>query len=722
MMRHGFIGTAPLHPTSAISITMLEIYRTLSNRCPSLSIQAFVRGACDLQKVAYKGGMRKAFSQAFDVYLEILHRIDQQLDRVLYSSTLLTKLHSACPACAFKVKDEPAMKFSVLMAMDGNESLKRVHRTQTTIDDVTVSVENPDSRERGSHFFMGADDVNVFKNEVKRRKPAKAKVKDSPCVDRWSNLAAESNKKMCGIFEETGIFISACRHGIVQQLCDMIRSGELAKYPLALLDRLMESFGDNILQGYDIGCGFSTTANNSGLLGPKLRAQRCRLCCNAFHGHAHCRLCQLRWHPLYIKGAGLEDFETCERVFSESNKLAAVTRHASKFHRRQAILRYFARWNIDKYAEIPRFIFGNYKQALENIKIISAELIKAKQALNIHSDEVFVAWHEEELKYLQSLKDAPKLDDLAMQYVSTLQSSSQTCKLEHARRRGLAKVISLQESAEQLEEKLGITQRWSEGSDGWKRASADVATRNYQRAIDRLEGLVVQRLFELGKQHRAQTGYKLRKHIAKAIKVRSRAIRRAIKKYNNAAAEMTPHRPPLEADDVLNYVFLAEFDLLRDSRFEVHKKAWSSPAAREASVAYFKLERSQEEIIRLNVETRRVSTFIRDFEEQLQDCVRMLGETNKLLAHQMVKRQALFVALHRVMRARIADIELLPGFTGTAGPGTVLHSTDSTDAFLPVGNDRRGESDSEDDGDEDGDEEADQATDEVVEIYTIVED
>ena len=44
-----------------------------------------------------------------------------------------------------------------------------------------------------------------------------------------------------------------------------------AKYPLALTNRLIDVFGDNLLIGYDIGCGFSDTANNSKKVGPKIR-------------------------------------------------------------------------------------------------------------------------------------------------------------------------------------------------------------------------------------------------------------------------------------------------------------------------------------------------------------------------------------------------------------------------------------------------------------------
>ena len=51
---------------------------------------------------------------------------------------------------------------------------------------------------------------------------------------------------------------------------------------------------------------------------------------------------------MYIDGAGLEDFEGCEQVFSESNSVAMRTQHASTFHRVQAINIHFEHWNSDK--------------------------------------------------------------------------------------------------------------------------------------------------------------------------------------------------------------------------------------------------------------------------------------------------------------------------------------------------------------------------------------
>jgi len=73
---------------------------------------------------------------------------------------------------------------------------------------------------------------------------------------------------------------------------------------------------------------------------------------NAFHGHVHNHMCQLQYHPLYLPGTGLEDFETCEHVFSSSNATASLIHHASHFHYVQYLSLHFSQWDANKYAEL----------------------------------------------------------------------------------------------------------------------------------------------------------------------------------------------------------------------------------------------------------------------------------------------------------------------------------------------------------------------------------
>ena len=108
------------------------------------------------------------------------------------------------------------------------------------------------------------------------------------------------------------------------------------------------------------------------------------------------------------------------------------------------------------------------------------------------------------------------------------------------------------------------------------------------------------------------TGYKLRKHIAKALQSRSQAIRTALDSYNTAAHALTPPRQQLEWKQVIEYAFLADFDLLRDARQDISHRPWATPAGRLAMDLYYKISRAQEEVDRLDIEVRRVATYLRD--------------------------------------------------------------------------------------------------------------
>ena len=122
---------------------------------------------------------------------------------------------------------------------------------------------------------------------------------------------------------------------------------------MAIVSRLLDVYGPNGGCAYDIGCAFVSTVGNSSLA-TKAGVLNLRFMVGAFHGHAHNRLCQLNWHPMYIDGMGNSEGEGCEHVFLASNELARSTRHASAFHRHQAIEQHFAFWNQDKYEALSK--------------------------------------------------------------------------------------------------------------------------------------------------------------------------------------------------------------------------------------------------------------------------------------------------------------------------------------------------------------------------------
>ncbi len=141
--------------------------------------------------------------------------------------------------------------------MDGNNSLKRVATSGgRQAGDVRV-YEDGD-------YFLPRDFVDSFAGEVKSRqsprKPDLTETPDAPeaieadgddeaeaeataegdptdgtssgvapsaCASNWKAAAADEKKRMWAIYDETGIFASACRHGLILWIADMVRSGEL---------------------------------------------------------------------------------------------------------------------------------------------------------------------------------------------------------------------------------------------------------------------------------------------------------------------------------------------------------------------------------------------------------------------------------------------------------------------------------------------------------------
>ena len=159
-------------------------------------------------------------------------------------------------------------------------------------------------------------------------------------------------------------------------------------------------------------------------------------------------------------------------------------------------------------------------------------------------------------------------------------------------------------------------------------------------------------------------GYKLREKISKSLKTRADAIQSALKRYNEAAALMVPPRPLLTWELVIAAVNLADFDLLRSTRQDIRKLEWAQPANREGMVMYFKIKRAKEEIIRLNVEIRRLLTFL--YNDHVDHCRAIDANliTDPTLAFELSTRSEYRNRIHEVIVKRLLQTSKLPGFSG----------------------------------------------------------
>ena len=94
----------------------------------------------------------------------------------------------------------------------------------------------------------------------------------------WKNSAVDTKKTAFEIYETNGIFPTACHHGLIEILCEIVEavSCELyiitlqycyllvilsAKYPLAMTNFVLDTYGKDQVLGFNIGCSFDKLAS-----------------------------------------------------------------------------------------------------------------------------------------------------------------------------------------------------------------------------------------------------------------------------------------------------------------------------------------------------------------------------------------------------------------------------------------------------------------------------
>ncbi len=248
------------------------------------------------------------------------------------------------------------------------------------------------------------------------------------CASHWKAAAADEKKQMWSIYDETGIFASTCRHGLILWIVDMGAQwrkvcishmvigieadwGHRAKYPLAIVAKLMQtSFGKDMVR-YDIGCEFSGTLLRS-LIGPKFFCTGLCCCVNAFHGYSYSYGCQVKFHPNQIASMGLEDLETMEHILTTSNQFA--------YRHRALIALFFKHWDEEHYRSICEILYNNYHQALGLVEEKEPALQEAMVALQISQEDLETYEHEEH-DYFINLQDEDPADLSEAVYAEALQ-------------------------------------------------------------------------------------------------------------------------------------------------------------------------------------------------------------------------------------------------------------------------------------------------------------
>ncbi|KAJ7065959.1 hypothetical protein B0H15DRAFT_807633 [Mycena belliarum] len=130
-------------------------------------------------------------------------------------------LEERLPGMYVQARGGAAAPPAFLSTKDGNNSLKRWDRREREGDGTAgASKERADGRKYELEELMKGFTPDPAWHE-----------EEDGCSDRWDNMKEHVTSKAWGMYEETGVFLSLCRHGFVLLIADMVRSGELCVSP-----------------------------------------------------------------------------------------------------------------------------------------------------------------------------------------------------------------------------------------------------------------------------------------------------------------------------------------------------------------------------------------------------------------------------------------------------------------------------------------------------------
>ncbi|KAG1896795.1 uncharacterized protein F5891DRAFT_920011, partial [Suillus fuscotomentosus] len=127
---------------------------------------------------------------------------------------------------------------------------------------------------------------------------------------------------------------------------------------------------------------------------------------------------------------------------------------------------------------------------------------------------------------------------------------------------------------------------------------------------------------------------------------------------------MMPPYPLLDWNQIVEYSFLAEFDLLCDSNGQIQTKRWANPLYQQASAQYFDRVRAQEELERLNVEVGHLMTKIRDDTIYYPNTIAILSTEDPPLASELSRQWEQLLSVNSWHQRRIHQIQTLHGYSG----------------------------------------------------------
>jgi len=162
-------------------------------------------------------------------------------------------------------------------------------------------------------------------------------------------------------------------------------------------------------------------------------------------------------------------------------------------------------------------------------------------------------------------------------------------------------------------------------------------------------------------------GYKQRSKISAGLKKHSKVVNAVLNEYNNQAKWLG--QPVLDFQQVTEYTFLSNFELLHSTHNDITEQPWACPLICNAMTSWMKINHAKEEINHLNIEAQRLKTYIWDSSLAQWNVIQHLCQTDPALAAELQECHEAQSTTNTLLSQQLCKVELLPSFSGWTMPG-----------------------------------------------------
>ena len=145
----------------------------------------------------------------------------------------------------------------------------------------------------------------------------------------------------------------------------------------------------------------------------------------------------------------------------------------------------------------------------------------------------------------------------------------------------------------------------------------------------------------------------------------SDAVKKAIKQYNNQAELLDPPTLPISWEEIVEYAFVGEFDILCITWSDIWQEKWTKKSYRDATMKYYKLSRAQEEIKRLNIEVGWLRSFIYKETEHTEHVIEEISHDKPSWAAELCRWWILQSSVNRIHLQCLRQFQCEPYYTGS---------------------------------------------------------